>query len=177
MNWEILLFIIGLALILIEIFVTPGFGVAGIIGIILSFTALIFSLVNNDVLYFQGSLNLLPLVKPLALVVLSFTVGLILAIWLASKLLPKKSFSVISQQTELKESEGWVGVQTKEISKFIGRQAVAATDMNISGKIEIDGNEYEAIMEYGRANKGDLLKVVRNEGGRLYCINLSRQDE
>lgn len=177
LNWEIVLFVIGLILILVEIFVTPGFGVAGIIGIILSITALIFGLVNNDMLYFEGSLNLTPLVKPLGLVIISITVGLILAIWLASKLFPKKSFSIISQKTELKESDGWVGVQTDNLSKLAGKEAIAATDMFISGKIEIDGIEYEAIMEYGTAVKGDRLKVLRNEGGRLYCINLSHRDE
>ncbi|HOI78438.1 MAG TPA: nodulation protein NfeD, partial [Petrimonas sp.] len=40
-NWEVLLFVLGLILIVFEIFVIPGFGVAGISGIILVFTALI----------------------------------------------------------------------------------------------------------------------------------------
>ena len=39
-NWEILLFISGLILIAIELFVIPGFGVAGIAGIALTVAAL-----------------------------------------------------------------------------------------------------------------------------------------
>lgn len=177
MNWEILLFIVGIILLIVELFVTPGFGVLGISGIILSLTALIFAMVNNNILYFEGSLNLLPLIRPVAMVIISFTVGLIFSIWLASKLFPKRSFSFISQKTELKGSEGWVGVQTDRISQFTGSEVTAVTDMFISGKVEINGVQYEAIMEYGTALKGDRLKVVRNEGGRLYCINLSRQGE
>ena len=33
-NWELILFIIGLALLAVEIFVLPGFGIAGVAGII-----------------------------------------------------------------------------------------------------------------------------------------------
>ena len=42
--FEILMFILGVALLLLEIFVIPGFGVAGIAGIILIFGAFVFSM-------------------------------------------------------------------------------------------------------------------------------------
>ena len=45
--WEIALFAIGVALILAEIFVIPGFGIAGVSGIILVIVSLIVSLVGN----------------------------------------------------------------------------------------------------------------------------------
>lgn len=32
-NWELILFIIGLALLAVEIFVLPGFGIAGVAGL------------------------------------------------------------------------------------------------------------------------------------------------
>ena len=43
-NWEILLFILGVILIMLEIFVIPGFGIAGISGIILVVGGLTMSL-------------------------------------------------------------------------------------------------------------------------------------
>lgn len=46
-NWEILLFILGIILVALEVFVIPGFGVAGISGISLIFTSLILSMVRN----------------------------------------------------------------------------------------------------------------------------------
>jgi membrane-bound serine protease (ClpP class) len=39
-HWEILLFITGLVLVILEIFVVPGFGVTGISGIVLIMTGL-----------------------------------------------------------------------------------------------------------------------------------------
>src|SRR5690606_16589585 len=47
-NWEILLFFAGLVLLGLEIFVIPGFGVAGISGMVLMFGALVLSALNND---------------------------------------------------------------------------------------------------------------------------------
>ena len=46
-NWEIIIFIIGLVLLGLEIFVIPGFGIAGISGIVLIIAGLVLSLINN----------------------------------------------------------------------------------------------------------------------------------
>ena len=174
MNWEIVMFVIGLILLGVEIFVTPGFGVAGIIGAILSLGALIFAMVDNDLLYFEGHLNLQVILTPCAIVLVSTVLALILSIWGASKLFPKKSFSYIAQKTELKGDEGWVGVETGSIAGCVGQEVTAATEMCPSGKVEYGGRQYEAVMEYGSASTGDRLKVIRAEGGRLYCVRLSQ---
>ncbi|MEQ8572545.1 MAG: nodulation protein NfeD, partial [Fulvivirga sp.] len=47
-NWEIIAFFLGLVLIGLEVFVIPGFGVAGILGITLTLGSLILVMLNND---------------------------------------------------------------------------------------------------------------------------------
>ena len=174
LNWEIVLFILGLILLAVEIFVTPGFGVAGVLGAILSLTALIFAMIDNDTLYFEGKLNLRALLEPCAIVLVSTVTALVLSIWGASKLYPRKSFAYIAQKTELKGDEGWVGVETDSLAACVGQVVTAATEMCPSGKVEYGERQYEAVMEYGSANAGDSLRVIRAEGGRLYCVRLSR---
>ena len=174
LNWEIVLFILGLILLAVEIFVTPGFGVAGVLGAILSLTALIFAMIDNDTLYFEGKLNLRALLEPCAIVLVSTVTALILSIWGASKLYPRKSFAYIAQKTELKGDEGWVGVETDSLAACVGQVVTAATEMCPSGKVEYGERQYEAVMEYGSANAGERLKVIRAEGGRLYCVRLSQ---
>ena len=173
LNWEIVLFILGLILLAVEIFVTPGFGVAGGLGAILSLTALIFAMIDNDTLYFEGKLNLRALLEPCAIVLVSTVSALVLSIWGASKLYPRKSFAYIAQKTELKGDEGWVGVETDSLAACVGQVVTAATEMCPSGKVEYGERQYEAVMEYGSANAGDSLRVIRAEGGRLYCVHLS----
>lgn len=173
LNWEITLFVLGLILLAVEIFVTPGFGVAGVIGAILTLTSLIFAMIDNDTLYFEGKLNLRAFLEPCAIVLVSTVTALILSIWGAARLYPRKSFAYIAQKTELKGDEGWVGVDTESIAGLKGKEVTAATEMCPSGKVELDGRQYEAVMEYGSANAGDRLRVIRSEGGRLYCVHLS----
>lgn len=47
-HWEIAIFVIGVVLLALEIFVIPGFGVAGVLGIIFVLCGLAFSMVDND---------------------------------------------------------------------------------------------------------------------------------
>ena len=79
-----------------------------------------------------------------------------------------------SQKTELKGDEGWVGVETDSLAACVGQVVTAATEMCPSGKVEYGERQYEAVMEYGSANAGERLKVIRAEGGRLYCVRLSQ---
>jgi len=47
-HWEILLFVVGLALLAVEIFLIPGFGVAGVAGLLLVLLSLYFASVPRD---------------------------------------------------------------------------------------------------------------------------------
>ena len=53
-NWEVLVFIAGIGLLLVEMFAIPGFGVAGISGIILMIAGLALSLIDNVIFDFTG---------------------------------------------------------------------------------------------------------------------------
>ena len=84
-NWEILMFIIGLILIALEIFVVPGFGITGISGITLAFSGLVLSLIKNVNFSFdevQGN----ELLIALGTVFLGSVGGISLAIYLSQKL-------------------------------------------------------------------------------------------
>src|SRR5690606_12970746 len=52
-NWEVIALFIGVALLAIEIFVIPGFGVAGVSGIALIVLSLILIMLNNDFFNFR----------------------------------------------------------------------------------------------------------------------------
>lgn len=170
-NWEILLFAVGVLLILAEIFVIPGFGVAGISGIIITVTALVFAMVDNDLFYYNGSVNFTIILKPLSIVLISGLTSLVGTIWLAGKLFPGKSFSHLALRTQLDPGNGFDSVNN-DLSELIGKIGYAASSMRPSGKIDIDGKWYEATIEFGRAEKGEKLVITKSEGGRVYCERL-----
>ncbi|MBQ1409645.1 MAG: S49 family peptidase, partial [Bacteroidales bacterium] len=83
--WEIIIFIVGLVLIAIEIFVIPGFGVAGVLGIICVVVGLAFSMVGNIGFDFSG----LPsgtFANRLMIVLVAMAISLPLSILLGKKL-------------------------------------------------------------------------------------------
>ena len=170
-SWEILLFVIGLVLIALEIFVIPGFGVAGISGIIAVVLALAFAMIDNaDFFTFDGSFTLTPLLKPVAMVTMSMAIAVFGSVWLIRKLLTVRSFNGIALHEEMKAYEGYTGV-VGGLEVLVGQEVVVFADLKPSGKIQTaDGHIYEAALKFGGfASKGEKLRVASAEQGRLYC--------
>ena len=168
--WEIIFFFIGILLLVMEIFVIPGFGVAGICGILLIVITLAFAMIDNDIVLNGDDFNFKPLVKPFAIVLVSTTTVLFLSIYLASRLYPTRAFSHIALKTSLSsEEDGFVGVEKENLNAFVGKKVEVTTDMKPQGTVEVEGRRYPAQMIYGYAQKGEIVEILRHEGGRLYC--------
>lgn len=172
--WEVLLFVVGLLLIALEIFVIPGFGVAGISGIVAVVISLAFAMVDNvELFHWDGTLNLQPIIQPVGIVVLSATVAIFGSVWLVRKLYSTRSFDHIALRQEMKAEEGFTGV-VSGLENLVGEPVVVFTDMRPGGKVKTtDGRIIEATMKFGGfAVKGETLKVISAEQGRLYCEKL-----
>ena len=172
--WEILLFVTGLVLIGIEIFVIPGFGVAGITGIVAIVVSLAFAMVDNIELFnWDGTLNLQPVIQPLGIVIISAAAAVFGSVWLVKKLYATRSFDHIALRQEMKAEEGFTGV-VSGLESLVGESVVAFTDMRPSGKVKTaDSRIMEATLKFGGfASKGENLKVHSAEQGRVYCEKL-----
>ena len=169
-NWEIIFFFIGVLLLVMEVFVIPGFGVAGISGIMLIIITLAFAMIDNQIVFEGGDFNFTPLVKPFAIVLVSCTSTLFLSIFLLNRLFPTEAFSHIALKTNLSsENEGVVGVEKDSLEKFVGKKAVVVADLKPQGVIEVDGVRQQAQLVAGYAQKGETVEIFHHEGGRLYC--------
>ena len=169
--WEILLFVVGLILIGVEIFVLPGFGVCGISGIIAMVVSLTLAMIDNAELFnWDGTLNLEPVLMPLGIVIISASIAIFGSVWLVKKLFATRSFDYIALRQELRSEEGYTGV-VSGMESLVGESVTVFTDMRPSGKVRTaEGKILEATLKYGGyANKGEELKVLSAEQGRLYC--------
>jgi len=172
-NWELILFIVGIILIMVEIFAIPGFGVAGVAGIIAVITGLTLSLVDNVVFedpQFTGE-GLGILMKSLSLVLVSTLLGIILSLWATRKLLTSNAFGNLSLKSEQLVEEGFIGVETEQKS-LIGESGVAHTVLRPSGKVMVHDKLYDAKAEYGLIEKGESIKVIRYETGQVYVVKV-----
>jgi membrane-bound serine protease (ClpP class) len=168
-NWEIILFILGFVLLLMEVFVIPGFGIAGVSGIIAIIIGLTAALVDNATFEFSWSgWNVAG--EQLLLVTLSIVTALIVSVWLTYKIGMKGSFMRFAALDTIQSKEdGYLGVPP-ETGLLINAKGVAETVLRPSGKIRIDGKQYDAKCIFGYIEKGETIRVVRFESGQLYVV-------
>jgi len=164
-NWEIALFVVGLILLLAEVFVIPGFGVAGILGITAILTSLILSMVQNQFFDFTftppGSIG-----RASNIVLISFVLSTIALFALGGSLLNSAAFKRMSVASTQQSSEGY-SIKQVEMDRFIGMEGVAVTDLKISGRVEIENERHDAITQGGFIEKGTNIKVLENRGNYL----------
>lgn len=168
-NWELLIFVAGIVLVILEIFVFPGFGVAGISGIVLIVAGLTLSLVDNVAFRFEGSEAMGQLAKALFTVVVSVFLSFVLAIVGTKRFASSKAMSGLSLSTVQDHKEGYVSIDLHQ-KEMIGKTGTAHTILRPSGVIEIDGEFFDAKAEISYIEKGEMIRVVRDEAGQLYVV-------
>lgn len=165
-NWEILIFIVGIGLLIVEIFVIPGFGVTGIAGILLVVFGLALSLIDNVGIHFPIDV-LTNLLKALALVVFSATIGFFAAIWFAKKIFGEnRLFKNLALQSIQDPSKGFT-IATTEYQNVEGAFGEAFTDLRPSGKVMINNEIFDAQAEMGMIKRGEKIKVTKYHTGQL----------
>ncbi len=169
-HWEILIFIIGIGLVVLEMFVIPGFGVAGIGGIALIITGLSLSLVDNVVFDFTN-VPFIEIFRAFAFVIFTFFISLMLTIFVASRLLTTVPLSFLALKADQKHEEGFVSADPATIN-LIGQEGEAYSILRPSGKVIIDGVVYDAIAETSWIEKGSKVLVVGRENTQIYVRKL-----
>lgn len=165
-NWEIILFMAGVALLGVELFVLPGFGVAGAAGIALVMTSLILSLINNVGFDFEMTMPT-QIMNAFLTVILATVGGFFGSIYLAKRFLSTTMMSSMVLSSVQNRSEGYVGVNSNE-SELIGKNGKAHTILRPSGKVEIDGDIYDATALTSYIDKGENIQVVKYETAQLF---------
>lgn len=164
-NWEVLLFVLGLIFIVFEIFVVPGFGITGILGILFIFSALVLALIGNIRFNFEG-LPGVEMFRALMVVLGGTGMGLVLIIYISGRIGKPGFMQFAALNTD---QEGYVSVPLEPLS-LVGRKGVAATDLHPSGMVNVDGDFYDAISLKGFIDKGDGVVVKRYENFQLYVF-------
>lgn len=167
-HWEILLFLFGLILLAVEVFVIPGFGVTGIIGIIAVVSSLTLSLVRN----IDGfDFSFVPK-HDMAIAFLTVSIVMmagVFSIFFGGDKIVSFLFNNanVGLAVEQKREDGFVISEANNLLTFVGVEALAQTDLRPSGKIIINGNWIEAQSDGEFIAKGSLVKVIKVSGAYL----------
>lgn len=167
-HWEILIFVVGVILVGVEIFVIPGFGVAGIAGIIFIFGGLVLSLINNVNFDFEG-VEITGVGVAVATVVIGIFGGFIFALYLGNRLFTASSgpFKNLSLNTVQNVADGYINVDTSFLL-LKGKKGVAKTVLRPGGKVMIDFEIYDAVAENGFIDKDEKVVVTRVGTSQVY---------
>lgn len=169
-HWEIILFVIGLVLLAVEIFAIPGFGVAGILGIVFIISGLAFAMVGNQGPDFTG-VPLSEVGRAFLIVIIAFFLSLSFSIYVGARVLTSKGRlgSTLALNTIQDTTQGYSSVNIK-MKDLMGKTGTAYTMLRPSGKVEIEDDIYDATALTGYIDKGEAVKVIKYETSQIFVI-------
>lgn len=168
---EIILFGVGLILLLLEIFVIPGFGVAGILGIVCIVASLALSGIDDFTFEFLPDF-VGAIIRSLFFVISCSLISVFASIWLSRKLFGSRRLN-FALHAEQKVEEGFVGVDMT-VKEEVGKEGITFTDLRPAGKVEINDDVYDAVSNTGAfIQKGTRVKVIKYQAGQVYVEKLA----
>ena len=176
-HWEILLFIAGIILLAVELFAIPGFGVAGISGIILMVTGLTLSLVDNMGFSFNAG-GFEDLIKAFFTVITAAFLAIAGSFYISKRIFTRP-VPLLGQLalTDTQEKEMGYTIADDHYSVMVGRTGTAVSLMRPSGNIRIGDEVYDATALSGFIEKGERVVVVRYENAQLFVKKVTSPSE
>lgn len=157
---DIVLFIVGVGLILVEAFVIPGFGVAGILGILCMFAGLFMALAGSWPLVTSDDIY-----RAIYTLAGSVVMTILGAIAITAFLPKTKIFGTFVLSEEQKREYGYSSHAAHE--ELVGKEGIALTTLRPSGTALIDDERVDVVSEGGYIEAKHPIRVVRIEGIRI----------
>ena len=165
--WELGLFIVGCTLVALEILVLPGFGVAGILGVVCILVSLVLAMVKNEP---SGPLDMHALLNGIITTLLG-GLGAGVGVAVLGRVMLKNRFVArigLIHGTEIAAtSEGDAGTAGRGESKAqwpIGAVGAAETMLRPAGKARIEGKLIDVVAESEVIPAGTPVIVVKKVG-------------
>jgi len=156
-EWAFLLFLIGLGLIVLEVFVIPGFGVAGILGITLMIGSIFF--------VFDKAYEFRTAVMWLSISVI-MSAGLVI---LAAFYLPETQlFRRLALSTVMDTESGYHSSSSEDFQAYLGQSGTALTPLRPSGTARIANNRVDVVTVGDFIAQDSNIKVVSVEGSKVF---------
>lgn len=156
-QWAALAFVLGIGLILVEVFILPGFGVAGISGIILMFGGIFY--------VFKKAYAFETAVLAFSSVILLTAVFVIAAFYLVPK---TRGWKYIALATEMGSDLGYHSAGSEDYQSYIGQTGTAITPLRPAGTIRLAGKRVDALTAGDFIPSETLVKVIEVEGSKVF---------
>ncbi|MEM1270498.1 MAG: NfeD family protein, partial [Bacteroidota bacterium] len=161
-SWEIAIFVLGVMLLLVEVFIVPGFGIPGIAGLIFVLGGLGAALIPNIGLDFPSGGEVSS-----AFLTLGLTLVLLIALGFSmGKYLPNNSrFQNLVLAGDLSSIQGYTSADSN--LSLLGQTGPAITSLRPAGLAEIDGQRIDVVSQGDFIDAGTVVEVVTVKGSRV----------
>ena len=166
---EFLLVSLGLILVAMEIFFIPGFGIAGIFGILALMGGLGLSLIGSGATWDS-------MLSALGQVSLSILVAILVALFLLRYFQRLPFGKRLLLKTSLLSKEGYASSPEGD-QRWLGKRGTAATDLHPSGIAHLNGDRVDVVSDGDFINVGQAVEVVRVDGNRIVVRLLTEPAE
>lgn len=163
-NWEIIVFVVGIILLALELFVIPGFGIFGILGITCILAGLVLGMLPNQNFDFEF-VPAADLFAALLTVILAAIASVGIVFWLTPKVNEWKAFSAITLAGTQQKQDGYTS--TFYSNDLLGQVGKVHSRLRPSGRVEIEGEIYDASSRGEFLDKGEPIIVISTEGTSL----------
>ena len=157
---EIIIFVLGVVLLLIEIFVIPGFGIFGALGIILMISSLFLGLISDFPLVDWDMIQMATIQLAGA-----FILAIIVILFLLKYLPKSKVWNNLVLKKNIDEQSGYTS--DKKLKELIGKNGKALTDLRPSGTALIENSRIDVVTSGEYINKGSNILVISEEGSKI----------
>lgn len=158
---EIILFIAGVALLIVEIFVTPGFGVFGIAGIIMMVAGLFLGLIADFPIISWNDIS-----QALIQLASSFIATGVL-VYILTRTLPKTSiWNRLILASNIESTSGYTSSEP-DFGHLISNEGITLTDLRPSGTVKINEKRYDVVTMGEFIQKGRRVRVTKVEGSKV----------
>lgn len=161
---DVALIVAGLALLAVEVFVLPGFGVAGLLGILSFGAGLVLMSQRFIIPRVPGEIDLLMsnMLSVLASLILSLIGFFVLMRFLPGVPVLGKMVLSSSQKVGLGYTVG-----DDRRRALVGRMGVTLTPLRPAGRVELDGEILDVVAEGEFVGSGEKVKVIDVRGNRV----------
>ncbi|MDI6401714.1 NfeD family protein [Balneolaceae bacterium ANBcel3] len=160
--WEVAIIVIGIGLIVVELFILPGFGIAGVSGAVLLIFGLFASLVGNVGFSFPPVEHLRTQLWTI-LVTLMLTIAFIASTMRYVMKTPLFGRLVLTRSTD--RDSGYTSYDDKQ--DLLGQEGITLTPLRISGTVRIGDKRVDVVSDGSFIDKNVRVKVISVAAGQV----------
>ncbi len=165
-SWvDVLLVVVGVGLIIVELFVLPGFGFIGVSGIVMILLGIYMGLTRVPIPEYTWDYE--RMYDALRTLGLGLTMFFAFSV-LSSYFLPKSPlFRRLILADSQQESQGYMVQSEEKATVRQGMRGVATSSLRPAGRGRFDGKTFDIMTQGEFLDKGTPIEIIRIEGNRL----------